>query len=50
MIKSTKEGKLYIESKDFFNNKKIKRTIKKLLKYKIIDGKLVKESQTYILA
>lgn len=43
MIKATKEGKLYIESKDFFNDKKVKRTIKKLLKYKIVDGKLVRK-------
>jgi hypothetical protein len=43
MIKATKEGKLYIDSKDFFNDKKVKRTIKKLLKYKIVDGKLVRK-------
>jgi hypothetical protein len=43
MIKATKEGKLYIESRDFFNDKKIKRTIKKLLKYKIVDGKLIRK-------
>lgn len=43
MIKATKEGKLYIESEDFFNDKKVKRTIKKLLKYKIVDGKLVRK-------
>ena len=43
MIKATKEGKLYIDSKDFFKHKKVKRTIKKLLKYKIVDGKLVRK-------
>jgi hypothetical protein len=36
IIKSTREGKLYIETYDFFNQKKIKDTIKQLLESDII--------------
>ena len=39
-IKSTKEGKLYIDSKDFWNDKIIIETTKTLSDYKIKDGKL----------
>ena len=31
IVKSTKEGKLYIETKDFFSQPKIQQTIKDLL-------------------
>ena len=42
IIKSTKEGKLYITDKDFWNQKEIKDMISKLNGYKIINGKLNK--------
>jgi hypothetical protein len=36
IIKATKNGKLYIETFDFFNQPKIKRTIQLLLESKLV--------------
>jgi len=35
-VKSTKEGKLYIETKDFFSSPKIQNTIKKLMESEVV--------------
>jgi hypothetical protein len=43
IIKSTKEGKLYITNKDFWAQDEIVKMVDKLNQYKIVSGKLTKQ-------